>query len=153
MTRAGLWTTIVLAAVLTGTSAALTAQVHESVAARASQGAEAMQASRFDDAARIYAELVAVTPGDGGLQMNLGMARYMAGHPEEAVGPLRKAVQLGRFGERAVAHRQFNGHDRHRMIFEHDDFQPVGKNLSLNVRGRFGQSCFDRGRALRLPQA
>jgi len=94
MTRAGMWTTIVLAAVLTGTSAALTAQVHESVAARASQGAEAMQASRFDDAARIYAELVAVTPGDGGLQMNLGMARYMAGHPEEAVGPLRKAVQL-----------------------------------------------------------
>ena len=26
--------------------------------------------------------------------MNLGMARYMAGHPAEALTPLRKAVQL-----------------------------------------------------------
>jgi len=53
-----------------------------------------MQASRFDEAAAIYAELVAARPGDSGLQMNLGMARYMAGHPADALPPLQKAVRL-----------------------------------------------------------
>ena len=91
MTR--VWTTIALAAMLAGTPWNLAAQ-EESVAARASQGAAAMQASRFDEAAEIYSELVAARPGDGGLQMNLGMARYMAGHPAEALPPLRKAVEL-----------------------------------------------------------
>ena len=53
-----------------------------------------MQASRFDEAAAIYGELVAARPGDAGLLMNLGMARYMAGAPGDAVAPLQKAVQL-----------------------------------------------------------
>ena len=53
-----------------------------------------MEASRFDEAAAIYGELVAAKPGDGGLLLNLGMARYMAGHPADAVAPLKKAVQL-----------------------------------------------------------
>jgi hypothetical protein len=35
-----------------------------------------MQASRFDAAATIYAELVAARPGDAGLLMNLGMALH-----------------------------------------------------------------------------
>jgi predicted Zn-dependent protease len=53
-----------------------------------------MQAGQFDQAATIYAELVAALPGDAGLLMNLGMARYMSGHPELAVPVLRKAVGL-----------------------------------------------------------
>jgi predicted Zn-dependent protease len=86
--------TIALATIMAGTPAFVGAQPQESVAALASRGTAAMQASRFDEAAEIYAELVAARPEDGGLQMNLGMARYMAGHPAEAVAPLRKAVQL-----------------------------------------------------------
>jgi predicted Zn-dependent protease len=53
-----------------------------------------MQASRFDEAAAIYAEIVKARPSDAGLLMNLGMAQYMAGHAADAVGSLQKAVRL-----------------------------------------------------------
>jgi predicted Zn-dependent protease len=53
-----------------------------------------MQAGRFDDAAKIYDDLSSARPNDAGLLMNLGMARYMAGHPEDALGPLQKSVRL-----------------------------------------------------------
>jgi predicted Zn-dependent protease len=53
-----------------------------------------MQAGRFDEAATIYAELTTARPGDAGLLMNLGMARYMAGHPDDALAPLQKSVRL-----------------------------------------------------------
>jgi predicted Zn-dependent protease len=83
-------------AILLWVSAARTVsgQASDALAARASEGAAAMQASRFDEAAAIYAELVNARPGDAGLLLNLGMARYMAGHPAEAVAPLQKAVTL-----------------------------------------------------------
>ena len=63
-------------------------------AARASEAAAAMQSGQFDAAAAIYDELVAARPNDAGLLMNLGMARYMAGHPDQALPVLRKAVRL-----------------------------------------------------------
>ena len=53
-----------------------------------------MQAGRFEDAAKIYDELTSARPDDAGLLMNLGMARYMAGHPADALGPLQKSVRL-----------------------------------------------------------
>jgi tetratricopeptide (TPR) repeat protein len=53
-----------------------------------------MRASRFDEAAAIYAELVNARPADAGLLLNLGMARYMAGHPADALAPLQKAARL-----------------------------------------------------------
>ena len=53
-----------------------------------------MQAGRFDAAATIYAELTTARPDDAGLLMNLGMARYMAGHPDQALGPLQKSARL-----------------------------------------------------------
>jgi predicted Zn-dependent protease len=83
-----------LIALLAGAPALHAEQGSEALAIRAREGEAAMQASRFDEAAAIYAELVAAKPRDGGLLMNLGMARYMAGHPADAVAPLRKAVQL-----------------------------------------------------------
>jgi predicted Zn-dependent protease len=61
---------------------------------RAATGAEAMRASRFEEAATIYADLVAARPNDAGLLLNLGMARYMSGHAEQAVAPLQKASRL-----------------------------------------------------------
>jgi predicted Zn-dependent protease len=86
---------IVLAALLLcGVSVRVYAQAADSLAARASEGSAAMQASRFDEAAAIYADLVAARPGDAGLLMNLGMARYMAGHPADALAPLQKAAKL-----------------------------------------------------------
>jgi predicted Zn-dependent protease len=53
-----------------------------------------MQAGRFQEAVTIYDELAAARPSDAGLLMNLGMARYMAGHPADALPPLQKAVRL-----------------------------------------------------------
>jgi predicted Zn-dependent protease len=53
-----------------------------------------MAAQRFDEAAGIYEGLVTARPGDAGLLLNLGMARYMAGHREQAIAPLQKAVKL-----------------------------------------------------------
>ena len=92
MTRVLVWIAVTM--LLGGTPAASAGQSPESLAARASEGAAAMQASRFDEAAAIYAELAAARPGDAGLLMNLGMARYMAGHPADALAPLQKATRL-----------------------------------------------------------
>jgi predicted Zn-dependent protease len=86
--------TVVLVALLCSVPAPCGGQSPDALAARAQEGAAAMQASHFDEAAAIYAELVAARPGDAGLLMNLGMARYMAGSPGDAVAPLQKAVQL-----------------------------------------------------------
>ena len=77
-----------------GTADTTAGQAPDTLAARAREGSAAMQASRFDEAAAIYAELVAARPGDAGLLLNLGMARYMGGHPADAVAPLQKAVRL-----------------------------------------------------------
>ena len=53
-----------------------------------------MQKGSFDEAARMYQELVRAVPGDAGLLMNLGMALAMGGHEPEAIGPLERAVKL-----------------------------------------------------------
>jgi len=70
------------------------AQAQDALAARMSEAASAMQSGRFDAAAAIYGELVTARPNDAGILMNLGMARYMAGHPDQALPVLRKAVRL-----------------------------------------------------------
>ena len=75
-------------------SRAAAIQTTDPIAARAAEGAAAMQAGRFDEAAKIYDELTSARPDDAGLLMNLGMARYMAGHPADALGPLQKSVRL-----------------------------------------------------------
>jgi predicted Zn-dependent protease len=85
---------VVVVAWLAVAAAAAAAAQDDPVAARAAQGASAMAASRFDEAATIYAELSAERPADAGLLMNLGMARYMAGDPAAALGPLQKASTL-----------------------------------------------------------
>ena len=64
------------------------------LASARAEAAAAMEAGRFDAAAAIYDELVAARPNNAGLLMNLGMARYMAGHPDQALPVLRKAVRL-----------------------------------------------------------
>ena len=53
-----------------------------------------MQKGGFDEAARMYQELVRAVPGDAGLLMNLGMALAMGGHEAEAIGPLERAIKL-----------------------------------------------------------
>jgi predicted Zn-dependent protease len=87
---------ILTALVLTVASAVqVTArQTSDALAARAAEGAAAMSAGRFEDAATIYLEVSSARPGDAGLLLNLGMARYMGGHPAEALAPLQKALRL-----------------------------------------------------------
>ncbi len=53
-----------------------------------------MEASRFGDAEAILAKIVAATPADPIAQMQLGMARAMAGRTADAIGPLREAIRL-----------------------------------------------------------
>jgi tetratricopeptide (TPR) repeat protein len=64
------------------------------MAQRSRAASEAMQKGRFDDAARIYGELLQALPNDPGLLMNLGMALAMGGHEAQAIGPLEHAVKL-----------------------------------------------------------
>ena len=80
--------------VVAGTTTTIAGQNVEALAARAAQGAAALQASRFDEAAAIYGELVQQRPKDAGLLMNLGMARYMAGKHSEAIAPLQRALAI-----------------------------------------------------------
>jgi tetratricopeptide (TPR) repeat protein len=52
----------------------------------------AMSAGRYDEAARIYREMLDAIPDEPGLLMNLGMALAMSGEEAEAVAPLERAV-------------------------------------------------------------
>jgi predicted Zn-dependent protease len=53
-----------------------------------------MGAGRFDDAARIYQDMLRTLPNEPGLLMNLGMALALGGHEAEAVAPLERALKL-----------------------------------------------------------
>jgi predicted Zn-dependent protease len=85
---------LLVAVFLLSRSAFSAVQTTDALGARAAEGAAAMKAGRFQEAASIYDELVSARPADAGLLMNLGMARYMAGHPVDALPPLQKAVRL-----------------------------------------------------------
>ena len=60
-------------------------------AARSRAATHAMNEGRFDEAARIYRELLQALPDEAGLLMNLGMALAMGGHEAEAIAPLERA--------------------------------------------------------------
>jgi predicted Zn-dependent protease len=62
--------------------------------ARSRAASQAMRDGRFDEAARMYRELLQTLPDEAGLLMNLGMALAMGGHEAEALGPLERAVTL-----------------------------------------------------------
>ena len=64
------------------------------LAGRSREATRAMQDGRFDDAARLYRELLKAVPDEAGLLMNLGMALAMGGHESEAVAPLERALAL-----------------------------------------------------------
>ncbi|MGH9372178.1 MAG: tetratricopeptide repeat protein [Vicinamibacterales bacterium] len=64
------------------------------LAARSRIASGAMKAGRFDEAARLYRELLRARPDDPGLLMNLGMALAMGGHEADALGPLERAIAL-----------------------------------------------------------
>jgi tetratricopeptide (TPR) repeat protein len=80
---------------LAGVSASA-AQPSAELAAQARRGQDAMSAGRFEEAARIYGELVEAVPGEAGLRLNLGMALSMAGRPREALPHLEAALDSGR---------------------------------------------------------
>ena len=71
----------------------LSAQSPE-LAAKAQQAKQAMAARNFEQAAKIYADLVEAVPDNPGLLLNLGMARHMAGHDRDAVAPLQAALKI-----------------------------------------------------------
>ena len=73
--------------------AAAAAQSND-LAARSQAAARAMKESRFDEAARIYQDLVRAQPNDAGLHMNLGMALAMGGREPDAIEPLERALAL-----------------------------------------------------------
>lgn len=54
---------------------------------------QAMSDGRFDDAVRLYQELLRTLPDEPGLLMNLGMALAMGGHEAEALAPLERAIR------------------------------------------------------------
>jgi tetratricopeptide (TPR) repeat protein len=66
----------------------------EDLVRRSQAAVAAMQKGSFDEAARMYQELVRAVPGDAGLLMNLGMALAMGGREAEAIGPLERAIKL-----------------------------------------------------------
>ena len=64
------------------------------LAGRSREASRAMQEGRFDEAARMYRELLKEVPDEAGLLMNLGMALAMGGHESEAIAPLERALAL-----------------------------------------------------------
>jgi predicted Zn-dependent protease len=64
------------------------------LSARADAGKAAMAAGRYDEAARIYADIVRALPNEPGMRLNLGIAQGMAGRPGEAVNQLEAALKM-----------------------------------------------------------
>jgi predicted Zn-dependent protease len=64
------------------------------LAVRSRDASRAMSEGRFDEAARMYRELLKSLPDEPGLLMNLGMALAMGGHESDAVAPLERAISL-----------------------------------------------------------
>ena len=64
------------------------------LAERSRAATRAMQEGRFDEAARMYRDLLQALPNEAGLLMNLGMALAMGGHEREALAPLERALAL-----------------------------------------------------------
>ena len=64
------------------------------LAERSRAASRAMQDGRFDEAARMYRDLLQALPNEAGLLMNLGMALAMGGHEREALAPLERALAL-----------------------------------------------------------
>ena len=62
------------------------------LAERSRAATRAMQEGRFDEAARMYRDLLQALPNEAGLLMNLGMALAMGGHEREALAPLERAL-------------------------------------------------------------
>ena len=77
-----------------GAAAAQSNGVSSQAAAKAQSAAKAMDQGQFDQAARIYRELLESMPDEGGLLMNLGIALAMGGHEADAVAPLERAIAL-----------------------------------------------------------
>jgi tetratricopeptide (TPR) repeat protein len=77
-------------------AAAITAAAAQSpeLRRRSEQGALAMSEGRFEEAIRIYREILASLPDEPGILMNLGMSLAMSGREKEAIDPLRRAVAL-----------------------------------------------------------
>jgi predicted Zn-dependent protease len=63
-------------------------------ATRSRVASQAMSEGRYDEASRIYRELLQALPDDPGLLMNLGMSLAMGGRESDAIGPLERAVAL-----------------------------------------------------------
>jgi len=55
---------------------------------------QAMAAGRYEEAAKLYQELVRALPDDAGMIFNLGLARYSAGRHREAAADFAAAVKL-----------------------------------------------------------
>ncbi len=64
------------------------------LATRSRDATRAMEGGRFDEAVRIYRDLLESLPHDSGLLMNLGMALAMGGREKEAIVPLERALAL-----------------------------------------------------------
>ncbi|MGI9072348.1 MAG: tetratricopeptide repeat protein [Bryobacteraceae bacterium] len=61
---------------------------------KSQRGKELMAEQKFEEAVRIYRELVQAVPDNPGLLLNLGMALHLAGHSREAIAPLAHAIKL-----------------------------------------------------------
>lgn len=64
------------------------------LAAIADRAKQAMATNRFEDAAALYRQILQALPNEPGILMNLGMALSMAGHSQEAIDPLTRALKL-----------------------------------------------------------
>jgi tetratricopeptide (TPR) repeat protein len=60
----------------------------------AGKARQAMAASQFDQAARLYRQLIAQMPNVGGLRMNLGLALFQSGQHRPAAAEFQAALQL-----------------------------------------------------------
>jgi predicted Zn-dependent protease len=70
------------------------AQSADATAVKRSTAQQAMNERRFDDAAGIYRDLLKSSPDDPATLVALGAALVQGRHPDQAVAPLERAVEL-----------------------------------------------------------
>ncbi|MBM3758402.1 MAG: tetratricopeptide repeat protein, partial [Acidobacteria bacterium] len=66
----------------------------QDAAAKSHEARQMLAERRFDDAIRLYRELIAAQPANPGWKLNLGVAQHMAEHDKEAVATLGEVLRI-----------------------------------------------------------
>jgi tetratricopeptide (TPR) repeat protein len=111
----------------------------------ATAATEALHKGDYATAITAFTKLTSMAPGVAEFQSNLGSAYYSAGRPQDAVAPLRKALELK--PSLAAAHCLLgislakSGSCKEALLFLEEDYPRLNDQRLKRIVGLHGESC------------